>query len=77
MPGVVDTNFRRNALHGTPAIRPGAAPPGIQSADEVAAAIVRVIDHPVAEVYTNPAHAVVAERYFSDVGEFERASQMP
>ena len=77
MPGLVDTNFRKNALHGTPAIRPGAAPPDIQSADEVAAAIVRVIDHPVAEVYTNPAHAVVAQRYFSDVGEFERASQMP
>ena len=77
MPGVVATNFRSNALHGTPAIRPGTGPPGIQSADEVAAAIVRVIDHPVAEVYTNPAHAVVAHRYFSDVGEFERASRLP
>ncbi len=77
MPGLVDTNFRKNALHGTPAIRPGAGPPGIQSADEVAAAIVRVIDDPVAEVYTNPTHAVVAQRYFSDVGEFERANRLP
>jgi short-subunit dehydrogenase len=77
IPGLVDTNFRNNALHGTPPIRPGVPIPGVQSADEVAAAIVRVIDRPVAEVYTNPAHAAVAQRYFADVGEFERSTRTP
>ena len=69
MPGLVTTEFGRNALHGSP------PPPqmGAQNADEVAAAIVKVIDHPVAEVYTNPAHPALALRYYEDVGAFERA----
>ena len=68
MPGLVTTDFGRHALHGSP------PPPtmGAQTADEVADAIVRVIDEPVAEVYTNPAHPALALRYFQDVGAFER-----
>jgi short-subunit dehydrogenase len=71
MPGIVSTDFAKHAIHGTPPIRPGAggAPP--QTAEQVAEVIVRAIDHPVAEVFTNPAHTGIAKRYFEDVGAFE------
>jgi len=41
--------------------------------DEAIAAFdhVDVWDHPVAEVYTNPASAELARRYFEDVARFE------
>jgi short-subunit dehydrogenase len=72
MPGLVATDFAKHALHGTPPISPAAAA-SAQSADEVAAVIVGVIDRPVAEVYTNPQQlAALARRYFEDVGAFER-----
>lgn len=71
IPGLVSTDFAKNAVHGTPPIRPGSAPPGVQTADQVAAVVVRAIDHPVAEVYTNPAHPALAVRYVEDVGAFE------
>ena len=78
MPGIVTTDFLRNALGATPApvpaLRPG-VPPG-QTAEEVAAAIVGVIDTPVAEIYTNSQHPAIARRYFEDVGAFERAQQL-
>jgi NAD(P)-dependent dehydrogenase (short-subunit alcohol dehydrogenase family) len=67
MPGLVTTEFGRNALHGSPP-----PPPGAQNADEVASVIVRVIDAPVAECYTNPAQLALAVRYFQDVEAFER-----
>ena len=73
MPGIVTTDFHRNAIGGTsglPPMRTGF--PAGQSADEVAAAIVGVIDRPVAEIYTSPAHPAIARRYFEDVGAFER-----
>jgi short-subunit dehydrogenase len=76
MPGVVTTDFHKNALGGTsgpPPTRPGL--PAGQSAGEVAAAIIGVIDRPVAELYTNPQHPAVAERYFRDVDAFERGLQ--
>ncbi|HEX3555859.1 MAG TPA: SDR family oxidoreductase [Thermoanaerobaculia bacterium] len=71
MPGIVATDFASNALGGTP---PAAPPPGAlkpQSAEEVAAAIVALIANPVPEIYTNPALAAVARRYYEDVGAFE------
>jgi NADP-dependent 3-hydroxy acid dehydrogenase YdfG len=72
MPGLVSTDFARNALGGTPSVsRARVTPP--QSPEEVAAAIVRVIYHPVAEIYTQPQQATAVERYFSDVGAFERS----
>ena len=43
-----------------------------QTADEVAASIVGVVDQPVAEVFTNPALAGIARKYFEDVGAFEK-----
>ena len=35
--------------------------------------IVEVIDHPVAEVFTNPHLAGITRRYFEDVGAFEKS----
>jgi NADP-dependent 3-hydroxy acid dehydrogenase YdfG len=74
MPGLVSTEFARNAVGSTG----GAPPPWVaggpmqpQSADEVASAIAGIIEHPVAEIYTNPASASMARRYFEDVAAFE------
>jgi NADP-dependent 3-hydroxy acid dehydrogenase YdfG len=72
MPGLVSTDFASNAVHGTPPIRPGAGGGAPQSAADVAAVIVGVIDHPVAETFTNPALAGIVRRYFEDVGAFEQ-----
>ena len=69
MPGLVNTDFQRNALGGTPPL-PSSTPS--QSPAEVSDAIVNVIANPVAEVYTNPQQAMVALQYFQDVGAFER-----
>jgi len=77
IPGLVGTEFRNHGIDGTAPIRLGSAPPGVQWAAEVAAVIVGVIDNPVAEVYTNPAHAGVAQKYFQDVGAFERSTRAP
>ena len=74
MPGLVSTEFARNAVGSSG----GAPPPWVaggpmqpQTAQEVASAIAAVIEHPVAEIYTNPASAAMARRYFEDVGAFE------
>jgi short-subunit dehydrogenase len=74
MPGVVRTDFAKNALGGTPALPGGAGAGPSQSADEVAEAIARLIEEPRAEVYTNPASAEIARRYFEDVAAFEAAA---
>jgi short-subunit dehydrogenase len=68
VPGLVTTEFGSNALWGSP--RPQPQPS--QTADEVAAVIVKAIDSPVAEVYTNPAHPALVLKYFQDVGAFEQ-----
>jgi short-subunit dehydrogenase len=72
MPGMVTTEFAKNALGGTP---PMTGPPGPipkpQSAEEVAAAIAGLIERPVPEIYTNPALANIARRYYDDVAAFE------
>ena len=68
MPGLVRTEFQQNALHGSPPM-----PPDAQPVEVAVAAIVKAIDHPVAEIYTNPQHATgVVQRYFQDVAAFER-----
>lgn len=70
MPGVVGTWFGRNALYSPPDT-PKYAGPNVQTVEEVAGIICDVIAQPVAEVYTNPASAPLAQRYFADVGAFE------
>ena len=72
MPGVVATGFSADAL-GAPT---GAAPiPGAQTASEAAAAIAALIEHPVAEIYTNPANTPeLVQRYFADPAAFEASN---
>jgi hypothetical protein len=39
--------------------------------------IAKTIDNPVAELYTNPASAGMARRYFEDVGAYEAQAGNP
>jgi NADP-dependent 3-hydroxy acid dehydrogenase YdfG len=74
MPGMVGTEFGRNAL-GSPPDTPIYSGPHVQKVEDVADIIAGVVDHPVAELYTNPASAEMARKYFEDVAAFEaRAS---
>jgi short-subunit dehydrogenase len=69
MPGLVRTDFQKNALGGSPPMPTSDA----QSVEDAAAAIAKAIENPVAEAYTNPGYATtVVQRYFQDVGAFER-----
>jgi NAD(P)-dependent dehydrogenase (short-subunit alcohol dehydrogenase family) len=70
MPGMVATYFGRNAL-GSPADTPMYSGPFVQTVEQVTDVIASVIEHPVAEVYTNPASGEMAKKYFADVGAFE------
>ena len=76
MPGTVATWFGRNAL-GSPPDTPMYSGPHVQSIEDVAEIFARVIEHPVAEVYTNPASAQMARRYFEDVDAFETSAENP
>ncbi len=69
MPGAVSTEFAAHALHAPE----GAGPiPGAQTTEEVVTAMIDLIDHPRAEIYTNPDVQVEqVMRYYSDVGAFE------
>ena len=73
MPPMVSSDFGRNALHATPpparGLRPGVV---VQTPEQAAAAIVDLIDHPRAEVYTNPGQAEAVARYYADVAAFEK-----
>ena len=70
MPGMVATEFARNAI-GAPPDAAVYAGPYVQTVEQVAEIVARVIETPVAEVYTNPASAEMARRYFADVEAFE------
>lgn len=73
MPGLVSTEFARNALGGLPTTPPSGAMQA-QTAEEVAAVMANLIETPVAEVYTNPMTSGLAKRYFEDVAAFEEAA---
>ena len=75
MPGVVATEFGANALGGTPSAGTGTLQ--AQTAAEVASAIVNLIADPVPEIYTNPASAGMAARYYTDVAAFEAGFGRP
>jgi len=69
LPGAVQTEFAVNSLHA-----PEDAAPmiGAQTVDEVVTSIVDLIDHPRAEIYTNPSKQLEQiKRYYGDVGAFE------
>jgi short-subunit dehydrogenase len=76
MPGMVATEFGRNAI-GSPPDTPIYSGPHVQSVEAVADVAARTIEHPVAEVYTNPASADMARRYFADVDAFETQGDNP
>jgi short-subunit dehydrogenase len=68
MPGIVETPFHEHALHGTPPFAPGTP---TQKVEDVARAIVGLLDAPKAELYTTPHQAPLAARYVTDAGAFE------
>jgi short-subunit dehydrogenase len=70
MPGMVGTEFGRNALGSAPDT-PVYAGPHVQNVADVADIIAGAIANPVAEVYTNPASPEMARRYFADVDAYE------
>jgi short-subunit dehydrogenase len=76
MPGMVATEFGRNAI-GSPPDTPIYSGPHVQSVEAVADVVAQTIDHPVAEVYTNPASADMVRRYFADVEGFETQGDNP
>ncbi len=71
MPGVVTTDFSKNALGGAPQSFPLVRLMKPQNAEEAAQAIVSLIHDPRAEIYTNPALADIAVKYIQDVAAFE------
>jgi short-subunit dehydrogenase len=77
MPGIVRTDFAKDALGGTPALLGGAGAGPSQSPEEVAEVISRVIEEPQAEVYTNPASPEIARRYYQDIAAFEAGMAHP
>ena len=71
LPGVVSTEFASNAMHALESIAPFQM---AQTAEEVAAVIVDLIDHPRVECYTNPgAQLEQVKRYFNDIEAFEES----
>jgi NADP-dependent 3-hydroxy acid dehydrogenase YdfG len=79
MPGIVTTEFARNALGGTPAVNWAtssqrvAGAPLVQTPEEIAEAIADLIAHPREELYTQPAQPDTVRRYYEDIGAFERS----
>ncbi|HEY4303617.1 MAG TPA: SDR family oxidoreductase [Gemmatimonadaceae bacterium] len=73
MPGMVSTEFGRNSI-GSPEDTPIPSGPNVQTVEDVVDVIARVIETPVAEVYTNPASPALARKYFEDVGAYEAQS---
>jgi short-subunit dehydrogenase len=69
MPGVVTTRFAQNALGARPSVSPARI--AAQTVQEAVEPIVNVIEHPVPEIYTNPASAEFVQRYFQNVAAFE------
>jgi NADP-dependent 3-hydroxy acid dehydrogenase YdfG len=73
MPGVVTTDFGNKAIASTGA--PPVSPMRSQTAEEVAAQIAELIEHPRPELYTNPASMPIVRKYYEDVGAFEEAGR--
>jgi NAD(P)-dependent dehydrogenase (short-subunit alcohol dehydrogenase family) len=70
LPGVVATDFGKNALHGGPDSR---VLPMSQPVDEVAVRLAQLIEQPRAEAYSRPELQQLAARYFAadDVAPIE------
>jgi short-subunit dehydrogenase len=73
MPALVTTDFPLHATGSAGAVPPGAigSPQTPQTPQDVAVIVADLLDHPVAEIYTNPASRALAARYFDDVARYE------
>jgi len=71
MPGVVVTEFGKNALGGMPTTIPSGRPSNAQTVDDVARSIIDLIEHPQPEIFTNPSLADISRRYYQDIAAFE------
>ena len=70
MPGMVATEFAKNAVYAPPDARVYSGA-WVQSVEDVAETFAQLIEHPVAEVYTNARSARMVEEYFADVEGYE------
>ena len=76
MPGMVNTDFARNALNA-PEGTGGYSGPHVQTIEQVADIMAVVIEHPVAEVYTNSASKEMAKKYLEDPTIFDAPGSNP
>ncbi len=70
MPGMVATEFGKNAVYSPPGTQVYAGP-YVQSVEDVADVFAQVIEHPVAEAYTSPRSSGMVRDYYEDVEAFE------
>lgn len=71
MPGVVTTEFAVNVLGDATLRAPGGPAYSAQSPEEVAGILADLLEHPRAEIFTNPDQVAIARRYGEDVEAFE------
>jgi short-subunit dehydrogenase len=76
MPGMVATDFARNAVGAAPDT-PAYSGSHVQTVQQIADIVARIIQHPVAEVFTNPSSAEMSRKYFADVEAFETGGGNP
>ncbi len=75
LPGAVSTDFAINVLGNAPSAPPNFAAMNAQNASDVAAVMVRLIESPQAEVYTNPAQKEFAINYIKDIATVEQMAR--
>jgi hypothetical protein len=67
---MVATDFAKNSKNAPPGVVAYAGP-HVQTTAQVADILADVIEHPVAEVYTNPRSRDMVQDYFADVEAYE------
>jgi NAD(P)-dependent dehydrogenase (short-subunit alcohol dehydrogenase family) len=76
MPGMVNTDFARNAMNAPPGTG-GYSGPHVQTTAQVADMVLEAIEHPIAELYTNPASRAMAQKYLEDPTVFDAPGSNP
>ncbi len=75
LPGLVATDFGRNVLNGPPPTSIDYKAMNAQTAAQVAEVMVKLIESPQAEVYTNPAQKEIAINYIREVSVMEQMAR--